>query len=300
LGSAAGGGTGVAAGGGTEQAATGTITGLAATGSWIDLGDIVYTADGSPVLALRGSVPAWRSLSTASEDGVDVRQLEESLVELGYDSGGDITVDETLTSATAAAVAAWQEGLGLEATGTVDLGTMVFLPEAVEVTGHSTAVGSGVADGNPVLTVATPSRQVVAEVPDNLQTVVEPGLVVDIETDSGEATGVVAFLRAATVEDDTGDTSVVVEAVVTPREPLPDGVAGAEADVTVTVEGEAGVLTVPAEAVASRLDGSYAVQLVGPDGQATWVPVEIVGTVGQETAVRGAGIEAGATVLEPA
>jgi peptidoglycan hydrolase-like protein with peptidoglycan-binding domain len=245
-------------------------------------------------------VPAWRSLSTASEDGVDVRQLEESLVELGYDSGGDITVDETFTSATAAAVAAWQEGLGMEATGTVDLGTVVFLSEAVEVTGHSTAVGAGVADGDPVLTVATPSRQVVAEVPDDLQTVVEPGLVVDIETDSGEATGVVAFLRAATVEDDTGDTSVVVEAVVTPREPLPDGVAGAEADVTVTVEGEAGVLTVPAEAVASRLDGSYAVQLVGPDGQATWVPVEIVGTVGQETAVRGAGIEAGATVLEPA
>jgi multidrug efflux pump subunit AcrA (membrane-fusion protein) len=91
----------------------------------------------------------------------------------------------------------------------------------------------------------------------------------------------------------------VVEAVVTPRELLADAVPGAEADVTITVEGEPSVLTVPTEAVASRLDGSYAVQLVGPDSQATWVPVDIVATSGQQTAIRGAGIEAGATVLEP-
>jgi multidrug efflux pump subunit AcrA (membrane-fusion protein) len=134
-------------------------------------------------------------------------------------------------------------------------------------------------------------------VPESLQPLVKPGDTVTVETDSDETTGVVTLLRAAT-DAETGE--IVIEAVVSPNGVLPDEIPGNTADVTVTIAGATGVLTVPSEAIASRLDGSYAVQLAGSDGSAQWVIVSIVGTVDQRAAIRGAGIEAGETVLEPA
>ena len=70
--------------------------------------------------------------------------------------------------------------------------------------------------------------------------------------------------------------------------------------VTVTVVAHDGVLLVPSEALVSRLDGSYALQVVQPDGTATFVTVELLGVAGAKAGVRGEGIAAGTEVLQPA
>jgi hypothetical protein len=294
------GGTGSASGsaGGTTAttvAPTSTLTSVAALGSSIDLGDVMYTADGEPVVALQGALPAWRTLSTDVDDGADVRQLEESLVALGFDADGELVVDEEYDDATEAAVVAWQTALGVEATGEVVLGHVVFLAGPTTVSAVDAVVGDEVGDGDAVLTLAATTQQIVVEVPDALQDVVAQGTTVELSSGGTTGVGTVTALRSA-----NGDSGVVVEAVVSPAEPLVDVLDGASIDVTVAIGGSTGVLVVPSEALVSRLDGSYALEVVAADGTTTWVPVEVVTTSGNRVGVVGDGIEAGTTVLVPA
>ena len=59
------------------------------------------------------------------------------------------------------------------------------------------------------------------------------------------------------------------------------------------------MLLVPTEALVSRLDGSYAVQVVADDGTSTFVDVELLGVSGSAAGVRGEGLTAGSEVLQP-
>ena len=69
----------------------GTITWLPGLGAVIRFGHVLYRVDGTPVLLLRGAVPAYRDLAEgATADavtGADVRQLNAALVALGYEIG---------------------------------------------------------------------------------------------------------------------------------------------------------------------------------------------------------------------
>jgi hypothetical protein len=63
--------------------ASGTLTALPAVGDLIEPGDVLYRIDGSPVVLLEGSTPAYRVLVPGMR-GPDVRQLNATLVDLGY------------------------------------------------------------------------------------------------------------------------------------------------------------------------------------------------------------------------
>jgi peptidoglycan hydrolase-like protein with peptidoglycan-binding domain len=117
----------------------GTITWLPGTGDAIRRGERLLEVDGEPVLLMYGSVPAYRDLTSGISDGADVRELERNLAALGHDPG---EVDDTFTTSTAAAVAAWQDALGLEETGTVELGRVAFLAGPRRVTSLSVSLGS--------------------------------------------------------------------------------------------------------------------------------------------------------------
>src|SRR5690625_4439476 len=54
-----------------SPAATGVITALPVSGQVIKVGQPVYEADGRPIIFLEGSRPAWRDLSSDSDDGQD-------------------------------------------------------------------------------------------------------------------------------------------------------------------------------------------------------------------------------------
>jgi len=107
----------------------GTLTWLPRSGAVIRPGERIFEVDGEPVILMDGSTPAWRTMAHGDE-GADVLQLERNLAALGYDPG---TVDDDFTSATTAAVRAWQEDWGMPETGRVALGDVVFLPGARRV-----------------------------------------------------------------------------------------------------------------------------------------------------------------------
>ncbi len=269
---------------------TQTITSIIAANTAIHQGDVLYTVDGAPVVALDGALPAWRSLSTSSDDGTDIAQLEASLVALGYDPAHKVSVDNHFDSATRTMVKAWQRGLGIEQTGTVPLGSVVFLPTATTVSAVDQAVGDTVGDGDTVLTLAAPTQQVVVDVPAGDESKVVPGLAVQI----GDVQGTVTRLRSA---DQSG--AVVVEALIAPVTPIGNATNGTAVKVTLTLQNDAGVLIAPAEALVSRLDGTYAVEVKAADGTTTWLTVDLLGVSGGNVALRGDGLTEGTTLLLP-
>ncbi|MEY2552355.1 MAG: hypothetical protein QOC57_215, partial [Ilumatobacteraceae bacterium] len=293
--SATGTGTGTGSGGSGAAASTArvtqTITSIIGINTAIKQGDVLYTVDGAPVVALDGALPAWRSLSTTSTDGADVAQLEASLVALGYDPGLKVTVDNHFDSATRTMVKAWQQGLGLTATGSVTLGSVVFLPTSTTVSAVAKAVGDTVGDGDTVLTLATPTQEVLIDVPAGDEAQVVPGLPVKI----GQVVGAVTRLRSA-----NRSGAVVVEAVIAPAAPIADAGNGSSVKVTLTLQNNSGALIVPAAALASRLDGSYAVEEQAADGSTKWLTVQLLGVSGGNVAISGDGVTEGINLLVPA
>lgn len=286
------GGTGTSGTGtsGTSTRVTQVVTSVIADGSDVTMGTVLYSVESSPVVALPGSLPAWRTLDTSSEDGIDVLQLEMDLTALGYDPDSRMTIDTEFDSDTKAVVKAWQAGYGMEVTGSVALGSVVFVGGETTVAGVAVAVGDEVGDGDSILSLSAASQQVVIDVPDGAEAYMVPGLSVKV----GSGDGTVTLLRSL-----ERDGSVVVQAVITPAAAIEGADNGSSVKVTVTTTSLDGVLLVPTEALVSRLDGSYAVQVVADDGTSTFVDVELLGVSGSAAGVRGEGLTAGSEVLQP-
>lgn len=137
--------------------ASGIVTDVAASGETVEQGDVLYRVDGEPVVLMYGDVPAYRPMRDLSEnmEGDDVRQLEEALVALGYDPDGVATVDDEFTDYTETMVERWQEDLGVEADGVVELGDVIFIPEEADILSVSIEVGQSVGPGQPIASVTT-------------------------------------------------------------------------------------------------------------------------------------------------
>ena len=103
--------------------------------------------DDRPVALMYGSVPAYRMLKQGVSDGPDVTELNQNLIDLGFDPYGAITDVEDFSEATAAAVRRWQYAEGLPETGEVELGRIVFAPGARRVTAVKVALGQDPPDG---------------------------------------------------------------------------------------------------------------------------------------------------------
>ena len=125
----------------------GTVTSIINVGDHVDPGTIVATIDGAPVVAMLGDVPSYRDLSTSSDDGIDIRQLESNLVLLGFDPDGEISIDEEFDDATEAAVTLWENSIGLDGDGEVTQGQLVFVPGHLLVDSTSVSVGGAVSSG---------------------------------------------------------------------------------------------------------------------------------------------------------
>jgi hypothetical protein len=119
----------------------GTFTWLPSVGAVIARGGALWRIDDLPVVLMYGSVPAYRVLKQGVSDGPDVTELNENLIDLGFDPYGAITDDESFGEATAAAVKRWQKTDGLPETGEVELGRVVFAPGARRVTDVKVALG---------------------------------------------------------------------------------------------------------------------------------------------------------------
>jgi peptidoglycan hydrolase-like protein with peptidoglycan-binding domain/biotin carboxyl carrier protein len=135
---------------------SGPITEIVEPGTIVEQGDVLYRADGEPVVVLYGDTLAYRTLRDASTNltGADVEQLEAALVTLGYDPDGTVTVDNEFTYNTEQIVEAWQSDIGADDDGVVNLGEVVFLPGPALVL-ESSQLGDTAGPNAPVVTLLT-------------------------------------------------------------------------------------------------------------------------------------------------
>ena len=89
------------------------------------------------------------------------------------------------------------------------------------------------------------------------------------------------------------------QAVITPATAIANATNGSAVKVTLTLQNDAGVLIAPAEALVSRLDGSYEVQEQTSDGTTKWLTVDLLGVSGANVAIRGDGLSEGTVLLLP-
>jgi hypothetical protein len=88
----------------------------------ISQGHVLYRVNGSPVVLLHGSTPAYRTLS-AGATGADVAELNADLVALGYVSRAELDPKlDSFGSATITALEKLQATLGLTQAGNLTLG----------------------------------------------------------------------------------------------------------------------------------------------------------------------------------
>ena len=139
----------------------GTVTWLRAEGDVVDRGDVVMEVDGAPVILFIGNRPMWRVLRQGVDDGSDIEELETNLIALGFDDDGSRTVDQEVTSATRRGVRDWQEAVGLDDTGIVEPGRVLYIEEAVRIGKTPLLVGAPVVPGTPAYMVSSPAQEIV-------------------------------------------------------------------------------------------------------------------------------------------
>jgi hypothetical protein len=278
--------------------AGGTITWMAGTGSRITRGKPLYSVDNAKVVLLYGTLPAYRTLRSG-DTGADVKQFERNLSALGYDG---FTVDDEYTSATADAVEEWQDDLGLDETGRVELGQVVYAANEVRVDSHEATVGDAAQPGSGVLTYTGTARVVTATLDVDDQPLARKGGKVTVTLPDGkDVAGTIATVETV-IETGSGaeaESETKIEVTVTAADPKAlGGFDSASVDVAFIADQRADVLTVPVAALLALAEGGYGVQLV-EGGTTRIVAVETGLFASGRVEISGAGVAEGATVGMP-
>ena len=255
----------------------GTLTWLPPPGKVIRQGQVLYrVGNGSPVVLLYGSVPAWRPLS-AGITGADVAQLNHDLVQLGYASRADITTLgwDYYSWETAYGVQRLEESLGVSfPPGSLSLGQVVFEPAALRA---ATVTGSlGEPASGPVLTATSDRPVVTIPLDASQQSEVAAGDRVMVTLPDGTATpGVVSSVgTVATTSESGGDVTTTIPVQVTLADPRAAGsLDQAPVTVDITTATARGALAVPVTALLAQAPGGYDVEVAGPGNTRRYVPV---------------------------
>ena len=299
----------------------GRITGIAAEGTVVQRGDVLYRVNEQPVVLLFGEVPAYRRMATGIEDGADVAQLEANLKELGFADDLISSPDSRFDSSTAAAVKRWQKHVGTTQDGVVELGDVVFLPGAQRVGSHRMAVGADAQQGQEVFAATGTTRVVTVELDARKQAYVKAGDKVEIELPGGKVTagtvadvGKVAKSAGSSASGSgtgtggssgsgSGASSSDGKPTVTVTTTIDDQAAVGDLDsapvkVRITRSSRDSVLAVPVNALLALPDGGYGVE-VDQAGARRVVKVETGVFSGGLVEVSGDGISEGVTVVVP-
>jgi hypothetical protein len=285
---------------------SGTYTSVLAPGTVVQAGQVLYRVDNEPVSLMNGGVPAWRPFGAGMSDGPDVEELEANLIVLGYAHGLLTQPTAEYGAAAVAAVERWQTALGIPATGSVDLGAIVFEPTAERIGAAMIAPGQRASAGDLPYQVTTTSRAVSVPLTPNDPTVAV-GQQVSIQLPSGVATpGQVTALgppppsgssssAATSSSSGSGATAVLT---VTPAVPGSTGTANGEAvQVSLTVQSVRNVLAVPIAALVALAGGGYGLEVVGLAGQHHIVGVHTGVFAGGDVQVSGSGLTPGDRVV---
>jgi hypothetical protein len=253
----------------------GTVTWLPESGQVIHQGQVLYRVDEAPVVLLYGAVPAYRALAEGGATGTDVAQLNHDLLALGDVGRSEVdSAWDDFSWVTKAGVERLQKHLGVEQTGQLSLGGVVFLPTAARVT--TLRVGLGAPATGPVLQASSTAPTVSVGLNPDLRSEVKAGDRVTITLPDGSTTpGRVASVgRVATVSSNNSgggpggsDNGPTVPVQIRPTDPSATGsLDQALVEVAITDQTVHNVLAVPVYALLARAGGGYSVEVVADDG----------------------------------
>jgi peptidoglycan hydrolase-like protein with peptidoglycan-binding domain len=277
--------------------ARGTYTKLPAVGRVIRQGHVLYRVDDRAVVLLRGSTPAYRTLS-AGASGPDVAELNADLVALGYATRAQLSPKPgSFGPATTAGVIKLQTALGMTQNGMLALGQVVLEPSAVRVTSVPAQLGGSTQAGGTVMQGTSTVRQVQVALSASEQTTVAVGDRVSITLPDNRTTrGVVSSVGAiatcppssgpgglssssAAPGTDTcssaGSAPTVTVGVTPSRLTATAKWDQAPVQVGITTASVHNALVVPVTALLARSGGGYAVEVVGAAARNHLVPVSL-------------------------
>ncbi len=268
--------------------AMGVVTSInVAPGDEISQGGTLYTVNLRPVVIASGSVPSFRDIGLGTH-GDDVRQLQQMLTDLGFYRGA---IAGEAGGVTEAAIRAWQKSMGVEQTGVVLSGDVVFvptLPTRLIVEPEIVERGSTLSGGEPTIAALPDSPSFRVPVTDAQAAMMPSGTRVDITSPQGNTW--TAYAAEQTRDDTTGTVNIALTA---PAGGTICGDSCAEIPIAgepsllsariVTVESVAG-LVVPSSALVSSADGTL--QLIDDEG--TRITVTVLGSARGMSVVEGA------------
>lgn len=289
------GGTGSLGSGNSGGGSAATFTELPAVGQVVSQGQVLYRLDNRPVVLLYGSTPAYRSLaegaSASDITGPDVQELNADLVALGYVTSSELSpTSDEFGYWTKVGVEKLQAALGVNQTGTLPLGQVVFLPTAARVTSVSATLGGLAQSGATVLQATSTTRQVSVALDAAQQSEVAAGDKVTITLPNNQTTpGVIASVgtvastnsgsgssTGSSPSGGSGASNPTVTVAVNLTDPAATGTWDqAPVNVTINTATASNVLVVPIDALLAKPGGGYAVEVVDRGGMHRLVDVTL-------------------------
>lgn len=280
-------------------ALSGIVTGFPPAGTVVTTGQELFRVDDMPVILMHGDLPAWRAFSRGMTDGADVLQLEKNLATLGFFTREP---DEEFAESTATAIEKWQKSLGLEKTGIIEAGRVLFSPADVRVQAPKAAIGD--AAGAAVVSVTGASKEVQSFIDTSQQSLAPVGTQVKIALPGGaETTGTVVAIGTPVEKDGTNGKSMKIPVTLT----LDDAAAAETLDnvsvsIVLTQTKQKDALLLPVAALLAQPGGGFAVEVTmktpSKSGKPTkLVPVELGAFADGFVAVTGGTLAEGDTVV---
>lgn len=292
----------------STSAAAGEVSNLAGPGTKVTTGTVLFTDGGYPVVAIEGDAATTplltRTLKSGVAAGADVKLLEQMLAAKGLDAGGTLTVDDTFDSATAQAVAAWYQSLGLTVAdpNVVPDGSYVVVPSGLQVGQPLVTPGADPGRETPVITLTAPARVVTTTAPLGDATF-KVGAKVTVEfpdasTSPGTVTEIGTVATNATGQPG-GQATVPVTIQV---DQVPDSVSGfVQIPVTLKVVTQSipNAYVVPTSALLALAEGGYGLEVVDGPGVSHLIPVETGSFADGFVEVKGTSLADGLSVVVP-
>jgi peptidoglycan hydrolase-like protein with peptidoglycan-binding domain len=249
----------------------------------VDFGEIVFLPGPTQVLghlAAPGDPAGGGVMSIASGDpasGIDILQLEEALVALGYDADGTLVADGTYTPETTQAVLAFQVATGFEQDGIIDLGEVIFLPGAVRITNLLATKGSNIGAGTAVLGISLSEKVVYMNLSADDQGVLAVGGAVTVEMpDNVLVPATVVYVsQTATPAQNDWDPATFEVRIELDDPSVAAGLDEAPVDVIIVADSVTDVMAIPVSALVALLEGGYAVEVDVGSGQVQLIAVEV-------------------------
>ncbi len=286
----------------------GAVTAVAAPGTAVTTGTVLFTQGGYPVVTVEGDAATLPRLDRDLEGGVsagaDVKLAEQMLAQLGFDDGGALTVDDTFDASTAAALAAWYAGLGLTPAdaGRLPAGGFVVVPAGLQVGTASVADGTDPGRETPVVSLTAPARAVTTSAPLGDDTFAVGATVTVVYPDGTTTDGTVASVGTVATNS-TGQPGGQATVPITIRVgEVPPSVAGfVEIPVTLRVVTEAieNAFVVPTSALVALAEGGYALEVADGAGTTHLIGVETGSFADGFVEVTGADLTEGLDVVVP-